>query len=75
MQVTPKGNTDKAFAVGVLIVDDNEVWRESAAILCRDVFSEFGEQLNIVQAANAEEGLLALTRQEFHIVLLDNDAF
>jgi DNA-binding NtrC family response regulator len=64
---------DKAFAVSILIIDDNDVWRKTAALSCKEIFENAENELNIVEAASIDEGLASLTRQQFHVVLLDKE--
>jgi two-component system NtrC family response regulator len=63
----------KSSAASILIIDDNELWRDSAARLCGQIFSEIGGFVDVVHAANSDLGLEALTRQEFQVVLLDKE--
>jgi two-component system response regulator HydG len=73
MSAYVKAGIDKDFPVSVLVIDDNDAWRESVVGLCKSISQGLGEEPNVVQAGSAEEGLLALTRQEFQVVLLDKE--
>lgn len=73
MQENFKANSDRSFAVGVLVIDDNDGWRESAEIFCLEVFRDIGQELNFVKTSTIEDGLNALGSQQFHVVLLDRE--
>src|SRR4051812_4146411 len=65
--------TDKVSAVSVLVIDDNDVWRETARLICNDLASSFTDGVAFAEASTIDEGVLALTKQEFHVVLLDKE--
>ena len=65
---------DREFKVSVLIVDDQDVARESAYLLCKENFVHLSdEEVNILKCSNITEALQLVSSQQFHVILLDRD--
>ncbi|MBX9768887.1 MAG: sigma-54 dependent transcriptional regulator [Bdellovibrionales bacterium] len=64
---------DHTYRVSVLIVDDEEVAQLSTASVCRELFSEHADQMNLRCVSNLEDAFALLSNETFHLVLLDKD--
>lgn len=64
---------DKECSVRLLIIDDQNLDRLSAAAECREIFREFESDLFIQEASNIDEAFGLLERISFHVILLDRD--
>lgn len=69
-----KSNADREFQVSVLIIDDQEIARSAAVLLCQENFRDCeAVDLKIDEASSIDEAFLKLSESSYYVVLLDRD--
>jgi two-component system response regulator AtoC len=69
-----KAHVDREYKVSVLVVDDEEISRKAAVLLCRENFRDLQSvDLNFAEASSIKDALNKIVETTYHVVLLDRD--